>query len=64
MITLYDRNRLIEKLKKKATPSKVAEGQWHLLLIDVERSLDDLMEEDKQYEQGPKIGRVSNGRSL
>lgn len=64
MITLYDRNVLVEMLKEKATPSTVAEGQYHLLLIDVERCLDKLMEEDRRYDTERIKGKVSNGRSL
>lgn len=59
MITLYDRNVLVEMLKEKATPSTV-----DLLLIDVERCLDKLMEEDQRYDTERIKGKVSNGRSL
>lgn len=64
MITLYDRNMLVEKLKEKARPSAVTEGMYHLLLIDVERCLDELMKEEQQYDIEKIKGRVSNGRSL
>ena len=64
MITLYDRNMLVAMLKEKATPSTVAEGHSHLLLIDVERCLDKLMEEEQKYDTERIKGKVSNGRSL
>lgn len=64
MITLYDRNVLIEKLKKKGRPSQVTEGMYHLFLTDVERALDEVMEEDRQYGPEEKFGKISNGRSL
>ena len=64
MITLYDRNLLVERLKKKARPSQVTEGMYHLLLIEVERELDKLMKEEQQYDTECIRGKVSNGRSL
>lgn len=64
MITLYDRNLLVEKLKEKARPSSVTEGMYHLFLIDVERCLDEMMKEEQQYDTERIKGRVSNGRSM
>lgn len=64
MITLYDRNLLVERLKKVARPSQTADGMYHLLLIEVERALDKIMEEEQEYDTERIRGKVSNGRSL
>lgn len=64
MITLYDRNLLVERLKKVARPSQTADGMYHLLLIEVERALDKIMEEEQEYDTERIKGKVSNGRSL
>ena len=64
MITLYDRNLLVERLKKVARPSQTADGMYHLLLIEVERALDKIMEEEQEYDTERIRGKVSTGRSL
>lgn len=64
MITLYDRNLLVERLKKVARPSQTADGMYHLLLIEVERALDKIMEEEQEYDTERIRGKVSNGRSM